>query len=300
MPRLQEVTLSEEFRPAVAGSPAHPMTTAAGSAVELNGRRILVTGADGTGVGRGVCDSIVAGGGRLVVHGYTRQSAEQAAQRWPGCGVVWGDVSDEAQAEAFVTAALDAFDGLDGLVNNAGVGLSREFFDASAAEFDWLYAVDVRGTWLTSRAVTRAWRELPGPGRSIVNVSSVNSLATLAGYALYAGAKAAINGLTRGMAVELGRFAIRCNAIAPGYVASEQGVELLGTLSDDPAHWAQAHISDQQAIAEPVNRADCGHLTAFLLSAASTGITGQVISVDNGTTSLLYNRGFTKLPAGSA
>jgi NAD(P)-dependent dehydrogenase (short-subunit alcohol dehydrogenase family) len=270
--------------------------SAPGDLGDLGGRRVLVTGADGAGVGRGICDAVAAAGGRLIVHGLTEQSAGQAARQWPGCGVVWGDVSDEAEVEAFTGSALAVFGGLDGLVNNAGVGLSREFIDASAAEFDRLYAVDVRGTWLTSRAVGRAWREAPGPGRAIVNISSVNAFATLAGYALYAGAKAAVNGLTRGMAVELGRLGVRCNAIAPGYVESDQGTGLLRTLTDDPDGWVRAHISDQQAIAEPVGRLDCGRLAVFLLSAASTGITGQVIRADNGTTSLLYNRGFTKLP----
>jgi NAD(P)-dependent dehydrogenase (short-subunit alcohol dehydrogenase family) len=268
----------------------------AASPGELQGRRILVTGADGDGVGRGIGEAVLAAGGRVVVHGLTEQSARQAASRWQGCGVVWGDVSDEAAVEGFVRSACAVFGGLDGLVNNAGVGLAREFIDVSVAEFDRLYAVDVRGTWLASRAVARAWRDAPNPGASIVNVSSVNSFATLAGYALYAGAKAAVNGLTRGMAVELGRLGVRCNAIAPGYVASGQGTGLLRVLTDEPDSWVRTHFDDQQAIAEPVSRLDCGRLVVFLLSTASTGITGQVISVDNGTTSLLYNRGFTKVP----
>jgi NAD(P)-dependent dehydrogenase (short-subunit alcohol dehydrogenase family) len=272
------------------------VSSVAASPGELHGRRILVTGADGEGVGRGIGDVVLAAGGRLVIHGLTEQSAKQAAGRWPGCGVVWGDVSDEAAVEGFIKSALAVFGGLEGLVNNAGVGLAREFIDVSVTEFDRLYGIDVRGTWLTSRAVARAWRGTPNPGASIVNVSSVNSFATLAGYALYAGAKAAVNGLTRGMAVELGRLGIRCNAIAPGYVASGQGTGLLRTLTDEPDLWVQAHFNDQQAIAEPVSRLDCGRLAVFLLSTASTGITGQVICADNGTTSLLYNRGFTKVP----
>jgi len=259
----------------------------------LAGRRVLVTGAAGEGIGRGTCEAILEAGGSVVVHGRTRESAFAAADALDGAVAVWGDVGVGTQIDAFVEAAFAAFGGLDGLVNNAGVGLNREMLDASEDDYERLFGVDVKGTWLVTRAVGRRWRDGPGTDRAIVNVSSVNAFATFDGYGLYAAGKAAVNGLTRGMAVELGTMGIRCNAVAPGYVESEQGAVLLRSFVDDPETWVTDHIVDQQAIAEPLTRLGCGRLIAYLLSGAARGITGQVIAVDNGLTSLLYNRRFT-------
>jgi NAD(P)-dependent dehydrogenase (short-subunit alcohol dehydrogenase family) len=102
------------------------MSSVAASPDELNGHRILGTGADGEGVGRGISEALFAAGGRLVVHGLAERSPKQAEDRWPGCGVVWGDVSDEVAVEGFISSALAVFGGLEGLVNNAGVGPARE------------------------------------------------------------------------------------------------------------------------------------------------------------------------------
>ncbi len=261
----------------------------------LDGRSILVTGAAGEGVGAGVCEAVVEAGGRLALHARTEDEARAAATRWAGAVPVWGDIASAAEVATMVDAAVAACGTLDGVVNNAGVGLHRLFHDASTDDFDRLFGIDVRGTWLVSRAVTRYWLGAGGRG-AIVHVSSVHARATVAGYALYAGAKGAIDALTRGMAVELGPHGIRCNAIAPGYVASLQNVELLASLTDRPREWPSLHAEEQQAVGEFVHRRDCGRLAVYLLSSAAAGITGQVVTVDNGTTALLYNRSFTSSP----
>lgn len=119
---------------------------------------------------------------------------------------------------------------------------------------------------------------------NIVNVSSVHAHSTMPGYAIYASAKSGVEGLTRGMAVELGKYNIRVNAIAPGYVHAEQNYDLMRTWTDDPEQWVQNYIRNEQVIQKEVQPEDCGTTVAFLLSDLSKSITGQTIYIDNGST----------------
>ena len=258
---------------------------------ELEGRTVLVTGGAGFGIGSGVCRAVAEAGGRLVVNDVDDEAAQAIADRYPETVVVPGDISDEAVVARMFALVEQEGIVLEGVVNNAGIGLSRAAHEAEAVQVDRLTAVDWRGVWLVSRAFTRHLIARGGRG-SIVNVSSVHAVATFRGYALYAGVKAAVEGLTRGLAVELGPHGIRCNAVAPGYVHSEQNLALIGTWSDDPEAWVAAHTAEQQVLDLEIEPIDCGRAATFLLSDASRCITGQVLRVDAGTTALLYNRSF--------
>ena len=122
------------------------------SPFSLEGKTILVTGAAGTGIGAGVCAAIVEAGGRVVVNARTQAAAEAAAARLPGNQLIAvGDISSEANVLALFATLEDQGIVLDGLVNNAGVGLSTPSHLASSAQFDRLYGVDIRGLWLMTR-----------------------------------------------------------------------------------------------------------------------------------------------------
>src|SRR5690606_38945288 len=112
--------------------------------------------------------------------------------------------------------------------------------------------------------------------------------------AIYSSAKSAVDGLTRGMAVELGPYNIRVNSVGPGFVYSDQNQILLKALTDDVEQWIESHVNDYQSINTLMDPENCGNVVAFLLSDSSTGVTGQSIHVDNGTSILLYNNGFIK------
>ncbi|RYD90598.1 MAG: SDR family oxidoreductase, partial [Sphingobacteriales bacterium] len=131
------------------------------------------------------------------------------------------------------------------------------------------------------------------PG-NIVNISSVHTYSTIARYAIYASCKSAVEGLTKGMAVELGPHNIRVNAVAPGYVHSDQNYDLIKTWADDPKQWVEDVKKDHQVLFNAVEPEDCGNVVAFLLSDLSRAITGQTIYTDNGSIHLLYNRFFTE------
>ncbi|MDO8185195.1 SDR family oxidoreductase [Conexibacter sp. JD483] len=256
----------------------------------LAGRTVLVTGATGVGVGAGVVAAVAALGARLVLNGLGDAELEPVLARWPDAIGVVGDVSDPAAVERMLDSAQErAGVPLDGLVNNAGVGLTRRAHEADAGDFDRVHDVDVRGVWAVSRGFARRLIAAGGRG-AIVNVSSVHARATEDRYAIYASAKAAVEGLTRGMAVELGPHAIRVNAIAPGYVHSEQGLELLAAVTADAAAWARRTVERDQALPEPIGALDCGWAAGFLLSDLAHGVSGQSLAIDAGMTAQLTRR----------
>ncbi|MGH9961624.1 MAG: SDR family NAD(P)-dependent oxidoreductase, partial [Pyrinomonadaceae bacterium] len=257
------------------------------------GKAILVTGGGGDGVGRGVCDAVVAAGGFLLVNDLTKDRAEAAAARYDNAVPLPGDVSSSEDVERMFQAAARNCYHVAGLVNSAGVGLSRAAHEVEERDFDRLYNVDLRAVWLVSRAFLRQALKARTPG-SIVNISSVNAHATIPRYSLYAGAKGGVEALTRGLAVEYGDFAIRCNAVAPGYVHSEQNVPLLRTLTDDPEAWIEAQTRYHQALPYKIEPIDCGRLVVFLLSDAARCITGQTIRIDCGSTVMLYDKSLCK------
>jgi NAD(P)-dependent dehydrogenase (short-subunit alcohol dehydrogenase family) len=260
---------------------------------DLKNKKILVTGGGGVGVGGGICQALEQFGATIVLNEISIEKAETACERYKNAIPVAADIGDGKQVEAmFETIALEVGK-LDGLVNNAGVGLSKVAHEASEQEFQKLYNVDIKGVWQVSKMFVKQLLEHGSLG-SIVNISSVNALATMSRYAIYASAKAAVEGLTMGMAVELGIHNIRVNAIGPGLVQAEQNYDLVKTWTDDPGKWLREFPLDQQAIPTDIRPVECGHAVAFLLSDLSSAITGQTIYVDKGTTSLIFNRSCTE------
>jgi NAD(P)-dependent dehydrogenase (short-subunit alcohol dehydrogenase family) len=258
----------------------------------LAGRTVLVTGGAGFGIGAGICSAVQAAGGTLVINDVDADAAERAAARHPGSFAVPGDVGDEAGARGIIDRAVALAGDLDGLVNNAGVGLNTPAHRATTEQFDRLYGIDVRGVWLMSRAFA-VHRTAGGGAGSIVTISSAHAHATQNGYALYAGAKAAVEGLTRGMAVELGQHGIRVNAVAPGLVHAEQNAHLLASVTDDPEGYVADHAISQQALPTVLSPVDVGWPVAFLLSSLAAGVTGTTLAVDAGATIMLYDRRYS-------
>ena len=189
--------------------------------IDLSEQTVLVTGGAGKGVGGGVCEAIAASGARLLINDVRADEAEVAAQSYPNAFAVPGDISDPDEVKRLFTTIKKEYGLVQGLVNNAGVGLTKPFREATVPEFERIYGINVQGLWMMSRAFVEQLVAARAFG-CIVNVSSIHAKSTADHYALYASTKAAIEGLTRGMAVELGQVGVRCNAIGPGYVHAEQ------------------------------------------------------------------------------
>jgi len=257
--------------------------------MDLKDKKILVTGGGGVGVGGGVCQALANFGATIILNEIDFEKAEAAVKNYPNAIPIAADIGNPKQVSDMFDHISKEIGVLDGLVNNAGVGLSTLAHEAKEEEFDRLYDIDIKGVWQVSKAFVN---QLLAAGHigNIVNISSVNAHSTLSRYAIYASAKSAVEGLTRGMAVELGPHNIRVNAIGPGLVHAEQNYELIKSWSDDPQKWVRDIVMGEQVLLHPIEPVDCGNAVAFLLSDLSSAITGQVLYVDKGTTSLLFNR----------
>lgn len=251
--------------------------------MNLKGKNIIVTGGAGFGVSSGICKALSEFGARLIINERDEEKMDAVLKKYPGSVSAIADVSHPEEVEELFNDLEKKVGIIHGLVNNAGVGLSKLAHEATVSEFDNLYSTDVKGVWMMSKLFVQQLLKNQATG-NIVNVSSVHAHSTILRYAIYASAKSAVEGLTRGMAVELGKHNIRVNAIAPGYVHAEQNYDLLKTLADDPKQWVRDYIEDEQVIHREIQPEDCGYTVAFLLSDLSKSITGQTIYVDNGNT----------------
>ena len=260
-------------------------------ALDLSGKTVLVTGGAGVGVGGGVCQALHQAGARLVINDINPDSLERAGEWYPEATLIAADLENPADVERMFQDIESEVGPLHGLVNNAGIGLAKVAHEVSEAEFMHLYGVDVHAVWRVSRHFVQQCLRAGIVGH-IVNISSVHAHSTQSSYAIYCSAKNAIIGLTRGMACEIGPHGMRVNAVGPGYVHAEQNYDLIKNWAEDPEAWVRDFMENQQVLSHEIKAIDIGHLVAFLLSDLARSITGQNIYVDNGTTSLLFNRDF--------
>jgi len=259
--------------------------------IDFTGKRFLVTGGAGVGVGAGICEAISECGGTLLLNDLDEARTEAAVANYPNAHAIVGDISKTGDVERIFKDIKKNHGPVHGLVNNAGIGWQKNAHLTGESEFDHLYDIDVKGVWLMARAFVRQLRETDQVGH-IVNISSVHAQKTISKYALYASAKAAVEGLTRGMAIELGQYGVRCNAVAPGYVDSLQSREAVASWTNRPTEWIDAQKDDYQSLRHMISPRDCGNAVVFLLSQLANSITGQTLNVDAGFINLLYANSF--------
>ena len=219
------------------------------------------------------------------------KKATIAAKQYQHAYPVQADLRQPSEVEAMFATINKEVGVINGLVNNAGIGLSKPVHQIEPAEYDQVFGVNVRGTWLTAKYFVKQLLDNDLTG-NIVNISSVHGLASQPNYSTYASTKAAIEGMTRALAYELGQYNIRCNAVGPGMVHAEQNLALIKNWAPDPEQWVNDFIQHQQVLHHFIEPIDCGYTIAFLLSEWSRSITGQTIYVDAGKTIMLFNQDY--------
>lgn len=242
---------------------------------------VVVTGA-ARGIGQRYVVDLVEAGARVIAADRAPCDETLAMVAAHGDRVVGVavDVTDVASTQAMAATAVERFGRIDGLVNNAALyaTLHGGRFDAiDEDEWDAAMAVNVKGIWNCCKAVVPAMKA--AGGGSIVNISSLAAVYGMPFCLHYTTSKAAVIGLTRGLARELGRADIRVNAIAPSAVLTEGTKEFFGEKHEG----ALKTIAAGQSIARNLEPSDVSGTVLWLLSDASTFVTGQTLPVDGGT-----------------
>lgn len=250
----------------------------------------IVTAGAGLGIGHGLTETLCAAGWSVVIADRDGVRAEGLAKRIrEKDGIIESvvlDVTAPGAAERVVEVALQRFGRLDGLVNNAGVGLTKMVHETTDEEFLELFNVDFMASFRFARAALPSLRQSAG---SLVNIGSVHARLNAPKYALYAATKSALEAFTRGLAVDYGADGVRANIVHPGLVESPQNEALLANLFADPRAWMNDFARKRQCIPRLALPQEVGALVTFLLGEKSRLITGQSIFIDGGTTSLLWD-----------
>jgi NAD(P)-dependent dehydrogenase (short-subunit alcohol dehydrogenase family) len=250
----------------------------------LEGRVVVVTGGS-QGIGEACTRRLVADGAMVSLWDLADERGQALAMslREGGARVDYQrcDVSDKAQVDAALAATLAHFGRIDGLVNNAGIFKAAAFLDISEADWDAVISVNLKGSFLVGQAVARV---MAAAGRgAIVNMSSVNGTLTIPSIASYNVSKGGINQLTRVMALSLADQGVRVNAVAPGTIATE--LARAAVLTSDEAKARIMSRTPMKRLGEPSEIADA---VAWLLSDASSYVTGEIVVVDGGRMTLNY------------
>jgi 3-oxoacyl-[acyl-carrier protein] reductase len=249
--------------------------------MSLTGKVVLITGA-ARGLGLEYAASLGQAGAHVVAGDVADCAAAVAAAGNRALGMTL-DVANVASCDSFAERAMERFGRIDALINNAALYGSLSggrFNQIPEADWDAAMAVNVKGIWNCCKAVVPAMR-LSGGG-SIVNIASLAATYGMPFALHYTTSKAAVIGLTRGLARELGRDNIRVNAVAPSAVMTEGTVEFLGDKLDRGLEVIRAGQSIQRTL-EP---ADLVGTIAWLIGDGSKFVTGQTIAVDGGTVML--------------
>lgn len=244
---------------------------------DLHGKRALITGA-ARGLGFAIAKLFTDRGAKVALSDIDGDAVQRAAAELGGGAIgLRCDVTKGADVQAAVDAAVDAFGGLDVVVNNAGIEIGKPLVEHTEEEFDGLMAINVKGVFLGIKHATPALAA--GGGGTIINMSSVAGMGGVPLLGAYCASKAGVIRLTQTAAIELRDVGIRVNAVCPSFIDTEMVERLVspfeaatGAKFDDVVQLRQGRLGSADEVAE---------MTAFLASDASRFVTGSHYVLDN-------------------
>lgn len=255
--------------------------------ISVKGLKILITAA-ASGIGCAVAEAFITNGAEVYICDIDDDQLAACVGPLPGVGVTRADVSDPAQVERLFEKAHSHLGGLDVLINNAGIaGPTAAVEDVSPEEWDRTMAVNIHGQFYCARLAVPMLKA--AGGGSIINMSSS---AGLLGYPMrspYAASKWAIIGLTKTLAMELGEYDIRVNAVCPNAVEGPRMDAVIAAeaeakgLSEEEVYQRLVQGTSMRTF---VSKDDVANMILFLCSEAGRKISGQALSVDGYTETL--------------
>ncbi len=242
----------------------------------LAGKAALVTGA-ATGIGKAIAITLAGQGARVVInHPHTPEPAEKVVADIEAAGgsclAIAADISSRAEFGAMVGQLLSEYGRWDILVNNAAVAITKPFAQVTEAEFDTMFAVNVKGVF---HGLQLAWEHLADGGR-IITISSSTTALMLPGYAVYDATKGAVEQFTHILAKEFGPRHITINAVSPGATETE-------TYRSGKSGQFLASLEAMSAFGRLGQPDEIADVVAFVASGAAGWVTGQNIRVNGGT-----------------
>ncbi|MFK7692231.1 SDR family NAD(P)-dependent oxidoreductase [Paenibacillus sp. HJGM_3] len=241
-------------------------------------RVVLVTGA-GRGIGKATAERFAAEGASVALLSNEWNDLEETEKGLlaKGCRVmaIQTDISRSEQVRQAVDRVVEAFGYVDILVNNAGIAWEEPFLDITESHWRRMIDVNLNGMFLVAQAVARQM-VVQGNGGVILNMSSTNGIVGEANYAHYNASKGGVVLLTKTMAIELGPYGIRVNAVCPGYIQTP--------LSDsiDDKEKAAEYVRTKIPLGRRGKVSDVAGVFAFLASEDASFITGESLVVDGG------------------
>jgi NAD(P)-dependent dehydrogenase (short-subunit alcohol dehydrogenase family) len=248
---------------------------------ELDGKRFFITGS-AAGIGRGIAELAISRGARVVISDLDGDAARRTADEIGATGVSNCDVTNEDEVVNAVNAAEELLGGIDVLVNNAGIEIAAPLAEQTTESFDRIFAVNVRGPFVATKAA------VPALSRSAGNIVNIASIAGIGGSPLlgsYCASKAALIQLTRVAAVELRSVGIRVNAVCPGFADTTMVDRLRPEFEAATAVPFADLVAAQQGRLGTAQ--DIAEVACFLASDRASWVTGSHYVLDGGLTASL-------------
>ena len=240
---------------------------------------VVITGG-AQGIGFATAELVLERGGVPIALDNNEESLEQARQKLGSSGLetVLCDITEEIQIEKTIDGVLQKHGRIDSLVNNAGIGAYFNATEMTQEQWDLVFSVDLKSSWLMSKHVLPSMKTLRSG--SIVNIASIHARMTVKGMFPYAAAKSGVIGLTRSLALDVAEFDVRVNAVSPGWTRTRL-VDEYFQHQENPKEAEESVLS-----VHPLNRIceprEVAEVVCFLAGNRSTAVTGAEFCVDAG------------------